>query len=339
MKEKSIKKKYIVTGGAGFIGSHLVDLLLKGNNQVIVIDNLSNGSRENIKQHFNNENFEFLEMDIKNKIENQNLENVEAIFHLAGIGDVIPSIKNPEIYIKNNLEGSFNVFQAAIRYSIPKIIYAASSSCYGDAKIPTNESAPNKCAHPYAVSKLLAEELLFQLGEIYKIKISSVCIFNAYGRRFKTSGAYGSVIGVFLKQKLENYPLTIAGDGSQSRDFIHVKDVARAFTEVEKKGKPRNRYNVGSGSMVSIKQLALILGGDIQYIPNRGGEANHTLADISKIKNEIGWEPQISLEEGCLDMVTYIDEWSDAPFWTTERIAVEVNKWNIFFKEDSNGNK
>jgi UDP-glucose 4-epimerase len=332
-----VNQKFIVTGGAGFIGSHLVDLLLENGNQVVALDNLINGSRANIEHHFNNSNFQFLEIDIKNKIENQNFENVNGIFHLAGIGDVIPSINNPEIYMKNNLEGSFNVLQAAEHYSIPRIIYAASSSCYGNAETPTNEEAPIACAHPYAVSKFLAEQLLFKLGEIYRIKVSSACIFNAYGRRFKTTGAYGSVIGVFLKQRLENYPLTIAGNGSQSRDFVHVKDVARAFNEIQLKGKPGNRYNVGSGSTVSIQSLASIIGGQVQYIPDRGGEARNTLADISKIQKEIGWRPQISFEEGCLDMLSNIKDWHDAPFWTMEKIAQEVSKWNDFFEDEKYG--
>jgi UDP-glucose 4-epimerase len=336
--DKHIQKKYVVTGGAGFIGSHLVDSILEDGHQVIVIDNLSNGNRDNFKQHNENKNFLFLEKDITADIEDDEIFGADAVFHLAGIGDVIPSIADPMLYMKNNFHGSLNVFQTAMKYAIPRIVYAASSSCYGTAEVPTDETAPIKCLHPYAVSKYLAEQMLFQLGDIYRLKVSSVCIFNAYGRRFKTTGAYGSVIGVFLKQKLENYPLTIAGDGNQTRDFVHVKDVARAFRDVNEKGKPGNRYNVGFGVGITINSLAKTIGGEVQSISDRGGEARHTLANISKIENEVGWYPRIAFEDGCLDMLANISDWDTAPFWTTEKINEAVSNWNNYFEADSHGN-
>lgn len=326
-----MKEKVLVTGGAGFIGSHLVDLLLDLDYEVVCIDNLSNGKVKNIEKHLVNSKFNFIKTDIREELNPEMFQGASYLFHLAGVGDVIPSLINPESYFDINLHGTFKVFNAARIAGVKKIVYAASSSCYGEAEVATNEDALISNLHPYAVSKYLGEQLLFSMAKIYSINVSSVCIFNAYGRRFKTSGAYGSVIGVFLRQALSGSPLTIVGSGDQTRDFVHVRDVAKAFHLVALYGKSLNRYNVGSGEPVSISQLAQVISKDMIYIPERGGEAQNTQADISKIKRDTEWEPKIDFITGCKEMLEHIEEWRDAPLWTAETIKEEVKTWAQYF--------
>lgn len=331
-----MKEKIIVTGGAGFVGSHLVDLLLDLDYQVVCIDNLSNGKIKNIERHLEDIRFNFIENDIRNEIDPKIFQDSVYLFHLAGIGDVIPSLIAPEEYFSINLHGTFKVFNAARMGGIKKIIYAASSSCYGEAIVPTKEDALISTLHPYAVSKYLGEQLLFSMADIYSINVASVCIFNAYGRRFKTSGAYGSVIGVFLRQALSGAPLTIVGTGEQTRDFVHVRDVAEAFYLVAEYGKNLNRYNVGAGKSVTINDLARLISKDVKYIPERGGEAQHTLADITKIRSDTGWEPKTDFILGCNEMLEHIEEWSDAPLWTEDMIMEQVKTWKQYFTGEEN---
>jgi len=326
-----MNEKVIVTGGAGFIGSHLIDLLLDLNYTVVCIDNLSNGKIKNIEKHLQNPRFNFMESDIRDELNPEIFQEAIYLFHLAGIGDVIPSLLNPEEYFSINLHGTFKVFNAARIAGIKKIVYAASSSCYGEATVPTDENALISNLHPYAVSKYLGEQLLFGMSNIYSIDVASVCIFNAYGRRFKTSGAYGSVIGVFLRQALSGSPLTVVGTGKQTRDFVHVRDVAEAFHLVMQYGKNMNRYNVGSGKSVSINELAQIISKDVKYIPERGGEAQNTLANITKIMSDTGWSPKTDFMAGCKEMLEHIEEWNDAPLWTEETIREQVKTWEQYF--------
>ena len=202
--------------------------------------------------------------------------------------------------------------------------------------MPTKEDALISTLHPYAVSKYLGEQLMFSMANIYSMNVASVCIFNAYGRRFKTSGAYGSVIGVFLRQALSGAPLTIVGTGEQTRDFVHVRDVAEAFYSVAEYGKNLNRYNVGAGKSVTINDLARLISKDVKYIPDRGGEAQHTLADIKKIRIDTGWEPKTDFISGCNEMLEHIEEWRDAPLWTEDLIMEQVKTWNQYFTGEEN---
>ena len=321
--------KVVVTGGAGFIGSHLVEILVQSNYKVTIIDNLVNGKLANLK-NINSSNFEFFELDITKANLADALQGAHTVFHLAGIGDVIPSINYPEKYFETNTLGSVRLFAECQKSNVRKIVYASSSSCYGNAEIPTNENAPISLLHPYAASKFFGEQVLFSLGKVYGLPITSVCIFNAYGRRFKTSGAYGSVIGVFLKQALEKQPLTIAGDGLQTRDFVHVSDVAKAFLAAAIKGHAFKRYNIGQGKGIKIKTLADLISTNQIYIPDRLGEARHTLADYKLAELELNWKPTIPIEEGISELIENLNEWSDAPLWTRENILSEVSYVSIF---------
>ena len=228
-----MKKIALVTGGAGFIGSHMVDLLLKKNFTVRVIDNFVGGHKKNILQHKKNKRFKLKRIDIcKLKSNDFFFKNVDYVFHFAGIGDIVPSIENPKNYMFTNVLGTVNVLEAARKNKVKKFVYAASASCYGLNTSKISENAKIKLEHPYALSKNLGEQAALHWHKVYKLPVNIIRIFNAYGPRSRTTGAYGAVFGVFFKQKLNKLPLTIIGDGKQSRDFIYVTDVVKGFLKV-----------------------------------------------------------------------------------------------------------
>lgn len=321
-------KTALVTGGAGFIGSHMVDLLVKKKIQVIVIDNLQTGHLRNLK-HLDKNSYKFINSDIKNlrkKLKNYN--NIDVIYHFAGLGDIVPSINNPEIYFETNVNGTLQVLEFMKEKKIRKLCYAASSSCYGLTKTyPTQEDTACIPAYPYAFTKYIGEKLCMHWKNIYNLNITSLRIFNAYGRRARTTGAYGAVFGVFFKQKLSNIPLTVVGNGRQKRDFIHVLDVVEAFYKASIKKTKSDIFNVGTGSPVSINYLVKMLSEKKVYIPKRPGEPDHTWADSSRLRSETGWYPKIKFEDGVKEMIQNIYEWYDAPLWTPKSIKIETKNW------------
>jgi UDP-glucose 4-epimerase len=245
MSKKSIskRKKIIVTGGAGFIGSHLVERLVELKYNVIVIDDLSNGSLQNIKKV--KQNIKFLKTDLNSKKIFKYFKNVEAVFHLAALADIVPSIENPKKYFYANVSATENILNISIKNNVKKFIYAASSSCYGiPNKYPTNENTILDPQYPYALSKKMGEDLVMHYGKIYKLNVCSLRLFNVYGPRSRTSGTYGAVFGVFLKQKLMNMPFTIVGNGKQKRDFTFVYDVVNAFLKAFISKKSNKNYNI-----------------------------------------------------------------------------------------------
>lgn len=331
MKEENF---VLVTGGCGFIGSHLVDLLLAQGHKVRVLDDLSSGRLDNLLQWKENPNLEFIQKDIRSvEPDATEFKSVSHVFHLAGIGDIVPSIENPEKYLDVNIQGTVKVLEASRRAGVKRVVYAASSSCYGLAETPTDEATPVNPLYPYALSKYLAEQVLFHWQRVYKISVNSICIFNAYGPRVKTKGAYGAVLGVFFKQRLEGKPLTIVGDGSQKRDFVHVRDVAKAFLLAGQTKVSGERFNIGAGKPISINQLAEIIGGEKVFIPNRPGEPQVTFANIQKARDLLGWTPTIEFQEGIKEMLAEIDLWRDAPLWDIESIAKSTETWFKFMGE------
>ena len=202
------KKISVVTGGAGFLGSHITDYLINKGHKVYVIDNLSTGHKNNIKHHLKNKNFKLIKKDILNLNTNLTcLKNCDYVFHFAGLGDIVPSISHPEKYFKTNVYGTLKILEILRENKkLKKLVYAASSSCYGLAKVPTTEKDPIDPKYPYALTKYMGEELALHWNKIYKIPTNSIRIFNTYGPRVRTTGAYGSVIGVFFKQKLKKSP-------------------------------------------------------------------------------------------------------------------------------------
>lgn len=321
--------KTIVTGGAGFIGSHLVEKLLLINHEVIVIDNLSTGRIANLKT-LQNQDYEFVEADINDYDRiSPYFKDTDLVFHLAALADIVPSIKQPLQYHHSNVNGTIAVLEAARKNNVSRFIYAASSSCYGiPDEYPTNETAEIRPQYPYAVTKNLAEQYMMYWHQIYQLPVTSLRFFNVYGPRSRTSGTYGAVFGVFLAQKLNNKAFTVVGDGKQTRDFTYVTDVVDACIETSMSEKSIGEImNVGSGNTYSINQLVSLLGGDVIYIPKRPGEPDCTFADISKIKEIIGWEPKVSFEDGIKIMMKNIDYWREAPLWEPENIAEATKDW------------
>ena len=289
----------IITGGAGFIGSNLAEHLVNIGHKVVVLDNFVSGNKSNLS-HLKKKNLKIIKIDISNsKNLNKYFKGTDYIFHLAALAQIIPSIKYPKKYFKNNVIGTIKVLEAAKKVKIKKFIYAASSSCYGVPKnIPTSENDEIDLRNPYAVTKFVGEEIVMKYASIFKMPNISFRFFNVYGPRLNISGQYSAVIGNFLSQTKKNKKLTIVGDGKQTRDFIHVDDLANAFIKVIKSKKVNKIYNLGSGKKTSINLIAKIFGGKKKFIPIRPGEPKNSLANISKIKKEIKWKPKISIEEG-----------------------------------------
>jgi UDP-glucose 4-epimerase len=321
--------KTIITGGAGFIGSHLSDALIELGIEVIVIDNLSVGRRENISHLFESSKFTFIEADISDfdKIE-YIFKDVDWVFHLAALADIVPSIENPTEYYKSNVNGTFNVLQSCRKYKVKKIIYAGSSSCYGiPDEYPTKEIASIRPQYPYALTKNIGEQLVMHWCQLYKLPAISLRFFNVYGPRARTSGTYGAVFGVFLAQKLAKKPYTVVGDGNQTRDFTFVTDIVDALIAAAKSDLGGEIINIGSNNTYSINRLVELLGGEITYIPKRPGEPECTWADISKATQLLNWMPKVSLEEGVEILLNNMEYWTDAPVWDKKSISKATEQW------------
>jgi UDP-glucose 4-epimerase len=325
----------VVTGGAGFIGSHMVDLLVEEGYRVHIIDNLVGGRLANIEHHEGNPAVVFERKDVRLLSADDALfQDASLVFHFAGIGDIVPSIDRPSEYLSTNVQGTVQVLEAARRSGVRKLVYAASSSCYGLAReLPTTEGASISLEYPYALSKYMGEQAVLHWGRVYGLPINSIRIFNAYGPRSRTTGAYGAVFGVFLAQKLAGKALTIVGDGTQSRDFLYVTDVVRAFYAAATTRLVSRIYNLGAGDPQPVNRLADLLGGERVYIPKRPGEPDCTWADISKIKSELGWSPQVSFEQGVAKMLAVIDYWREAPVWNPASIAEATKTWFAFLEK------
>jgi UDP-glucose 4-epimerase len=328
------KKRVLITGGAGFIGSHTVDNFLKKDFKVRVIDNLAGGNLKNIEHLKNNRDFEFEKKDILNldKIK-KFIHECEYVVHFAGVGDIVPSIKYPKKYFENNVLGTVRVLDCLNPSKIKKFVYAASSSCYGKAKTPTNEKHKINPLYPYALSKYQGEQVALHWHKVYKFPINSIRIFNAYGTRSRTTGAYGAVFGVFLKQLIAKQPLTVVGDGSQLRDFLYVTDVAEAFYLATMTKKVGCVWNLGSGNPQSIKTLIKLLNPKKTVcIPKRPGEPDVTFANIKKIQKDLKWHPTVSFEDGVGQILDNIDYWKNAPLWTKSNIEQETKLWFRYLK-------
>lgn len=326
----------LITGGAGFIGSHLVDYLVsrKKIKKIIILDNLKDGSLKNLKKSINSKKVFFYKKDIRQFTKIKNLfRGINVVFHLGALSDVVPSIEEPIEYLDTNIMGTVNILESMRKNNVKKIIYAASSSCYGlPIKFPTDEKEIIKPMYPYALSKNLAEQVIEHWSKTYKIDYVSLRLFNVYGTRSRTNSAYGAALGVFLKQKLSNYPFTIIGDGKQKRDFIHVNDVVKAFYLSINKFVKNVVINIGSGRPRSVLDMVNILQGKKIFIPKRPGEPDTTHAKINKAQLILAWKPSISLETGLKDVLKNIDYWKKAPLWTTAKIKSVTKNWFRYLK-------
>ena len=324
--------KYIVTGGAGFIGSHLVEYLVKKKRKVIILDNLSTGRLENIKDF--KDKVKFVNCDISKKGKwIEELKGKCIVFHLAALADIVPSIQNPEKYFNSNVKGTLNLLQACKNSHVLKFIYTASSSCYGlSKKYPTKESEIIKPMYPYALTKKMGEDLIVHWSNVYNIPFISLRLFNVYGTRSRTSGTYGAMFGVFLAQKTSNKPFTIVGSGRQTRDFTYVSDVVEAIIASSKSKIKNEILNVGSGTTVSIQKIVKLLGGKKVYIKKRPGEPDCTFADIKKIKVKLKWKPKVDINTGIKILLKNIDYWKKAPVWTPKKINKATKLWFKYLK-------
>ena len=323
------KKNVLVTGGAGFIGSHLVDQLVQDGHSVTVIDNFSTGRQENIAHQ--NSCIQIIEADITNfNAISSHFLGQDIVFHLAALADIVPSIVDPRSYYASNVLGTMNVVEAARLAKVKKLIYAASSSCYGiPAKelYPTPETAPINPKYPYALTKYLGEQTVLHWGQVYNLPVVSLRFFNVYGPRSRTSGTYGAVFGTFLAQRLAGKPYTVVGDGNQTRDFVYVTDVAGAMVLSAFSTIRNEVFNVGFGIPQSVNALASLLGGEKIHIPKRPGEPDCTWADIRKIKSLLNWEPKVSFTQGVQKILEHIDYWKAAPVWTPDTIEKATEDW------------
>ena len=321
--------KAIITGGAGFIGSHLADYLIDLNFEVVVIDNLSVGRESNISHLMKNSNFSFHQLDIVNLASIEPLfVNTDYVFHLAALADIVPSIENPSGYFKTNVDGTFNILEACREHNVKKMIYTASSSCYDiPDNYPTKETAEIRPQYPYALTKNLGEQLVMHWCQLYNLPAVSLRFFNVYGPRARTSGTYGAVFGIFLAQKIAKQPYTVVGDGSQTRDFTYVSDIVSAIVASAESDLSGEVINIGSNNTYSINRLVELLGGDITYIPKRPGESDCTWADISKATQMLSWEPKVSLETGVQILLNNMEYWADAPVWDKKSIAKATEQW------------
>ncbi|MBF0144174.1 MAG: SDR family oxidoreductase [Magnetococcales bacterium] len=321
--------KSLVTGGAGFIGSHLCEALLSRGHTVLLVDDFSTGREKNLATFAAHPDFVCHRVDILDRESLGPLfEGVDWVFHLAGMADIVPSIEDPERYFQVNVQGTLNVLEAARRAGCGRLVYAASSSSYGiPESYPTPESAPIRPQYPYALTKRMGEEMVLHWAQCYRMPAVSLRLFNVYGPRSRTTGAYGAVFGVFLAQKIHGKPFTVVGDGSQSRDFTYVTDVVNAFVLAAASSVSGEVFNVGSGAHQSVRRLVELLGGEVVHIPKRPGEPEITFADTTRIRELLGWRPEVAFADGVARMLAHIDDWRDAPVWNPGSIAQATAAW------------
>ena len=318
-----------VTGGCGFLGSPVVDQRGAAGHDVVVIDDFSTGRPDNLAHHRGSAHVRVIQADVADsKRIIPEIAGTRWMFHIAALADIVPSIQTPVAYVQANVMGTLGALEAARAVGVERFVYSASSSCYGiPDSYPTPETAPVQTEYPYALSKVIGEQLTLHWGRVYRLPVVSLRYFNVYGPRSRTSGTYGAVFGVFLAQKLHGHPFTVVGDGTQTRDFVFVTDVARAnlaAAEAECRGEV---FNVGTGRPQSVNRLVELLGGPVVHVPKRPGEPAITHADIGKIRRRLGWEPKVSFEEGVATIVKQIGYWREAPLWTPDKIAEATRDW------------
>jgi UDP-glucose 4-epimerase len=297
---------------------------------------LSVGKTKNFAGFVDSSNFEFFELDVSNLEDlSKVFTGIEWVFHLAALADIVPSIESPDDYFKANVVGTFNITKLSTQNNVKRFVYAASSSCYGIPKyFPTTEESECNPQYPYALTKFLGEQIVYHWSAVYNLPALSLRLFNVYGPRARTSGTYGAVFGVFLAQKLAGAPFTVVGDGTQTRDFTYVSDVCQAFLAAAESNLTGEIMNVGSGNTYQVNELVRLLGGPVVKMPKRPGEPDCTFADITKIKQKLGWSPTVNLKEGVQIMLEHINDWHDAPLWDVSGIEKATEPWFRYLDKD-----
>ena len=303
-------KKVLVTGGAGFIGSHVVDRLVTEGYQVRVLDDLSTGKLDNIQRHLNSGKVELVKGDIRDaSLVEDSLDGVNAVLHFAALVSVPLSIENPNLTFDINLAGTLNLLRASAEQHVDRFVFISSCAVCGDPEVlpVTEQTKPNPIS-PYAESKLLGERYCLGFSERQLLNAVVLRFFNVYGPR-QTMNDYSGVITRFLERCSQNLPLTIYGDGSQTRDFVNVSDVASAVLAAMESKAKSEVFNVGSGKRTTINELAKIIveltgaGSEISYGPPRAGDIKDSYGDISKAQKLLGYKPKVSLRAGLRTMV------------------------------------
>ncbi len=334
--KKNFENKTIcVTGGAGFIGSHVIEELSKIKCKIIILDNLSTGTKKNIKKFLKKKNVKFFKRDLSNaKDLKKILKNIDYVFHLAALADIVPSIENPKKYFDSNVVSTFNLINNLNIKRIKKFIYIASSSCYGiPKKYPTDENSNIDVQYPYALTKYLGEEIVMHWAKVYKLKAISLRLFNVFGTRSRTSGAYGAVFGVFLAQKINNKPLTVVGDGNQSRDFTYVTDVVNAILLAANSKHTNKIYNIASGKPKKVNDIVKKLNHFRVNIKKRPGEPDFTWGNPKKANKELKWYTTIDFNDGINELLKNIKHWKNAPVWTVKKINIATKTWFELLKK------
>jgi UDP-glucose 4-epimerase len=299
----SNNKVSLVTGGAGFIGSNLVDKLISIGHRVIVIDNEYSDAHESFYWNKESENYK---LDIRDYEKTRPLyENVDYVFHIAAESRIQPSINNPVEAISINSVGTATVLQCSREAGVKRVVYSSTSSAYGRNTAPNTETQIDDCLNPYSVSKVSGEKICSMYTELFNLNTVIFRYFNVYGERQPTKGQYAPVIGLFIKQARDNQKLTIVGDGEQRRDFTHVSDVVMAnilaaTTDVSSEAFGKV-YNIGNGKNYSVNEIANMISDDQINIPPRLGESRETLSDSNKMRSVFGWKPKVALEEWVLN--------------------------------------
>ena len=290
--------KSLVTGGAGFIGSNLVDQLIEIGHKVIVIDNEYSDAHE---QFYYNDKAEYHNFDIRDAATRSLYDDVDYVFHIAAEARIGPSIENPIEAVSINSVGTCTVLQYAREAGVKRVVYSSTSSAYGLQEPPHVEALPDNCLNPYSVSKVNGEKLCKMYTDLFGLDTVIFRYFNAYGERQPVRGQYAPVIGIFLRQLAAGEPLTIVGDGEQRRDFTYVKDIVNANIMAALSNADKEAYgqvyNVGSGENHSVNEVAAMISNNVKYIPSRLGEARISLANVDKIYKTFAWKPQQNLEE------------------------------------------
>ena len=329
----STVQKVVVTGGAGFIGSHLVDALLAEGNEVHVVDNLATGRRDNLAHLSNEPRLSLHEIDVNDQAALLPvMEGAKSVFHLAALADIVPSIERPLDYARANVNGTLSVLEAARQARVGRFLYTASSSCYGANPVyPTPETATCVPEYPYALTKYLGEQAALHWHRVYGLPVVALRLFNVYGPRARSNGSYGAMFGVFLAQKLAGKPFTVVGDGTQSRDFTFVTDVVDAFVRAAhragERGVAGEVFNVGTETPVAVNRIVQLLGGASVSVPKRPGEPERTQANAHKIRTTLGWHARTPIERGVAILLDRINDWKAAPVWTPESISDATRSW------------
>ena len=323
MNKQITDTRVLVTGGAGFIGSHLVDALLANHNQVICLDNFATGRRENLTAALQNPDFTLIEGDIRNReVCRQAMENVKIVFHEAALGSVPRSIADPAESTSVNVAGFVNILHAAVEAKVDSFVYASSSSVYGDeARLPKQEERIGTALSPYAVTKYTNELFAANFSAVYGIKVTGLRYFNVFGPRQDPRGAYAAVIPRFVTALLRHESPVIYGDGTNSRDFTYVANVVSAnMLAALREGKEHRVYNVAAGGRTDLNELfaalkeALVQRGvpcadvDVEYAPGRPGDIPHSFADVSRAEKELGYRSLYDINSGIREMVGYYME-------------------------------